>query len=159
METTPVGDGRKFPTSDAGPPGRITFSNVAFHYVAGRPILHNVSLQIEPGTKVAIVGPTGSGKTTLMNLLLRFYEPTTGDIRLDDRRLTELTANELRQAIGVVPQETVIFRGTLRDNIRYGTPDASQTAVESAARAALVHDVAWRSPRATTRSSAKGAIR
>jgi subfamily B ATP-binding cassette protein MsbA len=146
VETAPVAHGRESAASDVGQAGRINFNNVAFHYVAGRPILHNVSLQIEPGTKVAIVGPTGSGKTTLMNLLLRFYEPTNGDIWLDDRRLTDLTTSELRQAIGVVPQETVIFRGTLRDNIRYGTPDASQTAVESAARAAQMHDVALTLP-------------
>jgi len=124
------------------PAGRIEFDHLDFHYVPDRPVLKNISLRIEPGTKVAIVGPTGSGKTTLMNLLLRFYEPTGGAIRIDGRSLADFSLPALRQHLGVVPQEAVIFRGTLADNIRYGTPHASMTEITAAARAALVHEMA-----------------
>jgi ABC-type multidrug transport system fused ATPase/permease subunit len=124
------------------PAGRIEFDRVDFHYVSDRPVLKEVSLQIEPGTKVAIIGPTGSGKTTLMNLLLRFYEPIRGEIRIDGQPLASLSVASLRQHLGIVPQEAVIFRGTLADNIRYGTPHASLAEVEGAASAALVHELA-----------------
>jgi ABC-type multidrug transport system fused ATPase/permease subunit len=124
------------------PAGRIEFDHLDFHYVPDRPVLKDVSLRIEPGTKVAIVGPTGSGKTTLMNLLLRFYEPTGGTIRIDGRAVGDFSLPALRQHIGVVPQEAVIFRGTLADNIRYGTPHASTEQITAAASAALVHEMA-----------------
>jgi ABC-type multidrug transport system fused ATPase/permease subunit len=126
--------------------GAIEFDAVSFHYVADRPILHDVSLRIEPGSKVAVVGPTGSGKTTLMNLLLRFYDPSEGDIRLDGRSLADFPITSLREHIGVVPQDAVIFRGTLDDNIRYGAPGAGQGEVEAAASAALIHGLAVELP-------------
>jgi ABC-type multidrug transport system fused ATPase/permease subunit len=126
--------------------GAIEFENVSFRYVADRPILHDVSLRIEPGTKVAIVGPTGSGKTTLMNLLLRFYDSIGGQIRLDGRSLADFPLTTLREHVGVVPQDAVIFRGTLADNIRYGTPGAGRGEIEAAARAALIHDLACELP-------------
>lgn len=127
----------------SGPPaGEIEFKNVDFHYHAERPVLCNVSLRIEPGTRLAIVGPTGSGKTTLTNLLLRFYEPTSGCVLLDGRPIANLSVADLRGQIGVVPQEPVVFRRTLAENICYGTPGAGPTEIEAAARAALVHDLA-----------------
>jgi subfamily B ATP-binding cassette protein MsbA len=124
------------------PAGCIEFDHLDFHYVADRPILNDISLRIEPGKKVAIVGPTGSGKTTLMNLLLRFYQPTGGTIRIDGRLLADFSLAALRQHVGVVPQEAVVFRGTLADNIRYGSPHASLEQVTAAARAALIHEMA-----------------
>jgi ABC-type multidrug transport system fused ATPase/permease subunit len=127
--------------------GDVEFDNVSFQYLPGRPVLQDVSLRIQPGWKVAVVGPTGSGKTTLMNLLLRFYEPIAGEIRLDGERLSDLPLAALRELTGVVPQDPVIFRGTLGDNIRYGTPTASDDVVASAAQVALVDTIAQRLPR------------
>ncbi len=128
------------------PRGRVDFDHVAFGYVKGRTVLHDVRLAVEPGMKVALVGPTGCGKTTLVNLLLRFYDPTAGEIRLDGKRLDRLALADLRRQIGVVPQEAVVFRQSLADNIRYGNPDATDEQVESAGRAALVHPFATRLP-------------
>jgi len=129
-------------TVPAGVCGRIEFDRVSFHYLPDRPVLYDISLCIESGRKVAIVGPTGSGKTTLMNLLLRFYEPTSGEVRIDGRSLDDYSVRDLRRHLGVVPQEPVIFRGTLAENICYGTPDATPAEIKAAARAALVHDLA-----------------
>jgi ABC-type multidrug transport system fused ATPase/permease subunit len=126
--------------------GDVSFHRVNFSYVDGRPILHEFSLHINPGTKVAIVGRTGSGKTTVMNLLLGFYQPSSGHICIDDQPLCEFSTAKLRQHIGVVPQEAVIFRGTLAENICYGTPEAGPEQMEAAARAALVHDLALSLP-------------
>jgi len=126
--------------------GRVDFDGVGFGYQPGLWAVRDVSLHVEPGMKVALVGPTGCGKTTLMNLLLRFYDPRAGDIRLDGLPLRRLSTTELRRRIGVVPQETVLFRASLADNIRYGNPDAADEQVEAAARAALVHDFAVRLP-------------
>lgn len=95
---------------------------------------------------VALVGPTGCGKTTLMNLLTRFYDPTSGEIRLDGTPIRRLSTADLRRQIGVVPQEPLIFARSLADNIRYGVPDASDERVEAAARAALVHPFATALP-------------
>ncbi len=96
--------------------------------------------------KVALVGPTGCGKSTLLNLLLRFYDPTWGEIRLDGVPLRHLATAELRRQVGIVPQEPVVFAGTLAENIRYGSPQADDARVEVAARAALVHDLALALP-------------
>jgi subfamily B ATP-binding cassette protein MsbA len=126
--------------------GLVEFDRVHFHYLPGRPVLHDICLRIGPGMKVALVGPTGCGKTTLLNLLLRFYDPTQGEIRLDGIPLGRLALADLRRQIGVVPQESVLFRQTLADNIRYGVPDASPARVEAAARAALVHPFAAELP-------------
>jgi subfamily B ATP-binding cassette protein MsbA len=130
--TSPVALGR--------PRGLVEFDGVTFAYRAGCPVLHDVRFRIEPGTKVALVGPTGCGKSTLIHLLLRFYDPTHGEIRLDGVGLTRLSSSELRQQIGVVPQEPVIFRASVADNIRFGVPQASAEQVEAAARAARAHE-------------------
>ena len=107
----------------------------------------DIRLRIEPGMKVALVGPTGCGKSTLVNLLLRFYEPTWGEIRIDGLPIRNVSVADLRRQIGVVPQEPVLFRQTVAENIRYGIPGASDSQVEAAARAALVHDFVRRLPR------------
>ena len=126
--------------------GLVEFDRVTFAYQHGRPVLHDVCLRVEPGMKVALVGPTGCGKSTLLNLLMRFYDPTWGEIRLDGAPIRQLALADLRRQIGVVPQETVIFRQSLADNIRYGVPEAGDGQVEQAARAALVHDFALALP-------------
>ncbi|MDB5350181.1 MAG: putative transporter ATP-binding protein [Planctomycetota bacterium] len=122
--------------------GLVEFDRVGFGYNAGQPVVWDVRLRIKPGMHVAIVGPTGCGKSTLMNLLLRFYDPTWGEVRLDGVPLSRIATADLRRQAGVVLQEPVVFAGTLADNIRYGAPDANDVRVEAAARAALIHDLA-----------------
>ncbi len=126
--------------------GRIEFDQVSFGYRRNQPVIWDIRLRIEPGMKVALVGPTGCGKSTLVNLLLRFYEPNLGEIRIDGVPIRNVSVTDLRRQIGVVPQDPVIFRHSLADNIRYGMPGASDAQVEAAARAALVHDFACRLP-------------
>jgi ABC-type multidrug transport system fused ATPase/permease subunit len=126
--------------------GRVEFDGVRFAYVKGRTVLCDIDLCVEPGMKVALVGPTGCGKTTLMNLLMRFYDPTAGEIRLDGRGLSRLAVADLRHQIGIVPQDAVVFRQSLADNIRYGAPAATDQKVEIAGRAALVQPFAMRLP-------------
>lgn len=126
--------------------GLVEFDRVCFHYHAGQPVLSDISIRIEPGMKIAIVGPTGSGKTTLVNLLLRFYDATQGEIRIDGAALGQIAVHDLRKQIGVVAQEPVIFHCSLWDNLRYGAGDVAASAVLAAARAALVDDIAARLP-------------
>jgi subfamily B ATP-binding cassette protein MsbA len=126
--------------------GEVVFDRVTFGYLPGQKAIREVSLKIEPGMKVALVGPTGCGKTTLVNLLLRFYDPQEGQIRLDGIPLPHLGVADLRRQVGVVPQETILFRESLADNIRYGSPQADALRVQAAAEAALVHDFARRLP-------------
>jgi subfamily B ATP-binding cassette protein MsbA len=126
--------------------GLVEFDQVSFCYRPNQPVIRNLRLRVEPGMKVALVGPTGCGKTTLLNLLLRFYDPTWGEIRLDGIPLRRVALAELRREIGVVPQEAVIFRQSLADNIRYGAPEANDTQVEAAATAALLHGLAGQLP-------------
>jgi subfamily B ATP-binding cassette protein MsbA len=118
----------------------VRFANVSFDYGTSRPVLRDVSLEIAAGDIVALVGHSGGGKTTLVNLLLRFYEPTAGDILVDGVPLRELPLAQLRAQIGVVSQDTFLFSGTIRENIAYGTPDVPQDRIIAAARAAFVHD-------------------
>ena len=120
--------------------GELIFENVSFAYPNGAEVLRNIDISITPGETVAVVGQTGSGKSTLMKLLLRFYSPTTGAIRLDGTDLTALKIPDLRAAIGLVSQDVFLFHGSVAENIAYGRPGAGQTEIEAAARAAEAHD-------------------
>lgn len=120
--------------------GRVTYENVSFAYVPDHPVLESINLTIEPGEIVALVGPSGAGKTSMVNLLPRFYDPTHGVVRLDGIDLRELSIKELRQQIGLVPQETILFGVSVRENILYGRLGASDAEVEEAARIANAHD-------------------
>lgn len=127
--------------------GRIEFRNVSFSYPDGTQALRNVSFSIEPGTSLALVGPSGSGKSTIADLMLRFYDPTEGQILFDGVDLRELRLSWLRAHIGVVPQQTFLFAGTIADNIRLGAPEASEEEMVEAARAAHVEEFVLRMPR------------
>ena len=120
--------------------GAIAFHNVVFGYETDRTILKDVSFSVAPGTTTAIVGPTGSGKSTLCRLLLRFYDPQSGRIEISGQDIRQVTQHSLRSAIGVVPQDTVLFNDTLFYNIAYGDPGASPGKVHSAADSAQLHD-------------------
>jgi ATP-binding cassette, subfamily B, bacterial MsbA len=120
----------------AQPQGRIEFRNVSFTYPDGTPALRDVTFTIEPGSSLALVGPSGAGKSTIADLLLRFYDPTEGTILFDGIDIRELRVNWLRQQIGVVPQQTFLFAGSIEENIRLGAPDASREVVVEAAKAA-----------------------
>ena len=126
--------------------GAIEFRQVSFGYESERTILHNMSFSIAPGTTTAIVGPTGSGKSTISRLLLRFYDPQSGNILIDGQDLLDLTQHSLRQAIGVVPQDTVLFNDTLYYNIAYGDPKADEGRILAAAKAAQLDDFIQRLP-------------
>jgi ATP-binding cassette subfamily B protein len=125
----------------ASPPvqGRVAFENVSFSYNPDRPLITDLELVAEPGTTVAIVGPTGAGKTTLVNLIMRFYELNSGRITLDGRDISLMPRSELRSNIGMVLQDTWLFGGTIRENIAYGNPSATEEQIRAAAKAAYVH--------------------
>jgi ATP-binding cassette, subfamily B, multidrug efflux pump len=126
------------PAAAAAVQGRVEFEHVSFRYVADKPLIEDLSLLAEPGHMVAIVGPTGAGKTTLVNLILRFYELDAGRITLDGVDIATMRRDELRSRIGMVLQDAWLFNGTIRDNIRYGRPDATDEEVLEAARATSV---------------------
>ena len=119
---------------------RVNFENVRFGYDSRREILHGISFEIPPGHRVAVVGHSGSGKSTLARLLYRFYDISSGAIRIDGRDIRDVEQDSVRAAIGIVPQDTVLFNDSIRYNIRYGRPSASDAEVEDAARAAHIHD-------------------
>jgi ATP-binding cassette subfamily B protein len=119
--------------------GKIEFKNVSFAYKADQPLFTGLNLQVNQGDTIAIVGPTGAGKTTLVNLMMRFYEIQQGEILLDGKSLKEYSFAALRTAFGMVLQDTWLFKGTIKDNIRYGKIDATDQEVEAAAKAALAH--------------------
>lgn len=116
--------------------GEMRFSNVRFSYDGKADIIKNLSFAALPGQTVAIVGPTGAGKTTLVNLMMRFYDPQGGRIELDGRDIREYTRKSLRGAFTMVLQDTWLFEGTIYENIAYGKENASREEVEKAARAA-----------------------
>jgi len=120
--------------------GLIEFENVSFHYEEGTPVLREVSLRIEPGQTAALVGPTGAGKTTLVSLIPRFYDPTSGVVRLDGGDVKRFTQKSLRQNISFVLQETVLFHGPIWSNISYGKPNASREEIYRAAELANAHE-------------------
>ncbi len=130
----------------SGGAGSVVFENVRFGYNANREILHGVSFSVDPGAKLAIVGQTGAGKSTISRLLFRFYDATGGRILIDGQDTRTVTQDSLRAAIGVVPQDTVLFNDTIRYNIAYGRVGATQAEIEAAARAAQVHDFVQRMP-------------
>ena len=116
--------------------GAVTFEDVNFHYPTSGAGLHGISLQVPAGNTLALVGATGSGKSTLVKLLLRFYDPTRGDIRVDDQSIRGVSLKSLRDAIGLVSQDVYLFEGSIRDNLAYGKPDATDTDIVEAARTA-----------------------
>lgn len=130
--------------------GRVRFDDVSFAYDPARPILHGVSFEIPPGKTVAVVGPSGAGKSTLARLLYRFYDIAgdgRGAITIDGQDIRKVTQSSLRQAIGIVPQDTVLFNDTVEYNIAYGRPGATREQVEAAARSAHIHDFIAATPR------------
>ena len=120
--------------------GRIEFEGVSFSYAADNPVLHDVSLTIEPGQRVALVGATGAGKSTIARLALRFYDPTQGRVLLDGYDLRDLSFADLRRTVVMVPQEGFLFSGTIRENILFGKPDATDEELEIACRSLGVHE-------------------
>jgi ATP-binding cassette, subfamily B, heavy metal transporter len=120
--------------------GHVRFDNVSFAYDPARPILHGVDIDIPPGHMVAVVGPSGAGKSTLSRLLFRFYDPTGGRITIDGQDIAGVSQASLRAAIGIVPQDSVLFNDTIGYNIGYGRDGASQTEIEAAAKGAAIHD-------------------
>lgn len=120
--------------------GEVALNHVSFGYQRNRPIIRDVSLTVPPGSLVAIVGPTGAGKTTIVNLLMRFYDPDSGEIRLDGHDIRQATRKSLRGSYAMVLQDTWLFTGTIFENLAYGKADATLAQVEAAAKAAHIHD-------------------
>jgi len=126
--------------------GHISFENVSFRYDQGDEVLRDIDIQVSPGDVIALVGPSGAGKTTFVNLLSRFNDPTEGRILVDDHDLRDVTLSSLRRQVGVVPQETLLFSGTIRENIRYGRLEATEEEIIEAARVANAMEFIERLP-------------
>ena len=138
----------KHPHTDGSPTtytwlrGKITFNDVDFAYIPGKTVLHNISMYAEEGQKIAFVGPTGSGKTTITNLINRFYDIEDGKVRYDDININKIKKKDLRRSLGVVLQETKLFTGTVMENIRFGNLEATDEEVIAAAKLANAHNIA-----------------
>ena len=126
--------------------GKVELKDVAFSYVPEQKLIENFNLQVKPGERVAIVGPTGCGKTTVINLLMRFYDVTGGEIRVSGKEIRTVTRKSLRDCYGMVLQDSWLFTGTIRDNITVGKPDATQEEIEAAAKACHAHSFIMRLP-------------
>ncbi|MBQ5953915.1 MAG: ABC transporter ATP-binding protein [Lachnospiraceae bacterium] len=126
--------------------GHVEAEHVSFGYVPGKTILHDLNLEAKPGQTIAIVGPTGAGKTTMINLLMRFYDPDSGQIRVDGKEQRQYTMESLRRAYAMVLQDTWVFNGTIFDNIAYGKENATMDEVVAAAKAARIHNTIMRLP-------------
>jgi ATP-binding cassette subfamily B protein/subfamily B ATP-binding cassette protein MsbA len=126
--------------------GEIVFDDVSFSYVGNVPVLQNISFRAEPGKMVALVGPTGVGKTTIISLIARFYDPDSGNIRLDGRELREITLSSLRNQISIVLQDIFLFNGTVAENIAYGSKDADMEEIIRAAKTARAHEFIMEMP-------------
>lgn len=122
------------------PLGKISFENVDFHYKSSKGILNNISFDIEPGKRIALVGPTGGGKTTICHLIPRFYNITSGSIKIDDISIDEITLNSLRSNIGIVQQDVFLFNGSIKDNILYGNRNATNEEIIAASKKANIYD-------------------
>lgn len=120
--------------------GKVVLQDVSFGYYADQPVLKNINIEVDKGKMIALVGPTGSGKTTVMNLMNRFYDVTSGDIIINDMSIKDITLETLRRNVGIVLQESVLFSGTVRDNIAYGKDDATDEEVITAAKTANIHE-------------------
>lgn len=133
---------RDRPDALPAPPlrGAVRFVDVDFAYEPDKQVLHKLNLIVEPGTRIALVGPSGGGKSSLVSLLLRLYDPTAGRIEFDDRDIRDYRLESLRRQVAIVLQESVLFATTVRENIAYGAPDASEEEIEAAARLANAHD-------------------
>ena len=136
--------------------GTIEFRNVGFEYISGQPVLENINITIRPGERVAFVGPSGSGKTSMLYLILRLYDPTTGSILVDGLDLKNVRLLSYRNQLGVVLQDTFLFSGTVRENIRYGNLKASDADVEEAARMAALFDAVTAHPEGFERDIGEG---
>ncbi|EPR12701.1 ABC transporter ATP-binding protein [Ruminiclostridium papyrosolvens] len=127
--------------------GKVEFTHVSFAYNAARKVLNNISFQVQPGEVVALVGETGAGKTTIVNLLTRFYETNEGEILIDDTNITDISRRDLRSCFSVVLQDTCLFTGTIMDNIRYSKPEATDEEVMEASKMAHAHEFISRLPK------------
>jgi ABC-type transport system involved in Fe-S cluster assembly fused permease/ATPase subunit len=142
-----VADAANAPTLQLSGPPTVKFESVVFAYEASRPILHGISFEIPAGKTVAVVGPSGSGKSTLARLLFRFYDVGSGAITINGQDIRHVTQGSVRRAMGIVPQDTVLFNDTVRYNIAYGRTDATEAEVVQAARAAHIHDFIAATPK------------
>ncbi len=142
LDSQPKVQNRPDARRDFTPQGRVVFENVSFNYEGqdGDPVLRGISFTAEPGQTVALLGTTGAGKSSLVHLIPRFYDVTSGNVTIDGQDVRQLDLHTLRRNIGMALQETVLFSGTIRDNIRYGRPDAPEEDVVAAAKAAQAHD-------------------
>lgn len=127
--------------------GHVEFEHVNFSYVPDKPVLKDFTLDVLPGQKIALVGPTGAGKTTVVNLITRFYDINDGIIKLDGKNINDIRKHDLRRSIGIVLQDTVLFSGDIYDNIRFGRLDATEEEVEHAAMTANAHSFISRLPK------------